>query len=58
MVIIHLINPLLTSIEKPMRISHYSTIVVVTIFYLKPINISSIKTHGKYYSQETLKVTI
>ena len=41
-----------------MRISHYSTIVVVTIFYLKPINISSIKTHGKYYSQETLKVTI
>ena len=34
---------------------HYS---VVTIFYLKPIVIASIKTHGKYYSQETIEVTI
>ena len=41
-----------------MRISHYFTIVVVAIFYLKPVDISSIKTHGKYYSQETLEVTI
>ena len=32
-----------------MRISHYSTIVVVTIFYLKPMDIASIKTPGKYY---------
>ena len=34
-----------------MRISHYSIIVVVTIFYLKPMHIASIKTHGKYYSR-------
>ena len=39
-----------------MRISHYFIIVVVTIFYLKPMDIVSIKTHGKYYSQETLEV--
>ena len=32
--------------------------MVVTKFYLKPINIASIKTHGKYYSQESLEVTI
>ena len=42
--------------RKTMRISHYSLIVVVTIFYLKPMDIVSIKTHGKYYSQETLEV--
>ena len=41
-----------------MRMSHYSTIVVVAIFYLKRMDISSIKTQGKYYSQETLEVTI
>ena len=41
-----------------MRISHYSIIVVVTIFYLKPMDIASIKTHGKYYSQETFEVPI
>ena len=34
-----------------MRISHCSTIVVVTIFYLKPMDIASIKTYGKYYSR-------
>ena len=28
--------------KKTMRISHYSTIVVVTIFYLKPMDIASI----------------
>ena len=41
-----------------MRISHYSIIVVATIFYLKPMDIDSIITHGKSYSQETLEVTI
>ena len=34
-----------------MRISHCSTIVVVTIFYLKPMDIASIKSHGKFYSR-------
>ena len=34
---------------------HYS---VVTIFYLKPMDIAFIKTHGKYYSKETFEVTI
>ena len=33
-------------------------LVVVTIFYLKPMDIVSIKTYGKYYSQETFEVTI
>ena len=41
-----------------MRISHYSTIVVVNPFYLKLMDIASIKTHGKYYSQEILEVII
>ena len=42
--------------REPMRISHYSTTAVVIIFYMKPMDIASIKTHGKYYSQETLEV--
>ena len=40
MVIIHLTSPLRLSIEKLMRISHYSTIVVETheyCLYLKPM---------------------
>ena len=41
-----------------MRISHYSTIVVVKLFYLKFMDIASIKTHGKYYSQKTLEIMI
>ena len=41
-----------------MRILYYSIIVVVIIFYLKPMDIASIKTYGKYYSQETFEVTI
>ena len=56
MVSIHFTSLLWLSIERPMRKSHYSIIVVVTIFYLKPIDIASTKTHGKDYSQETLEV--
>ena len=41
-----------------MRISHYFIIVVVTIFYLNHMDIASIKTYGKYYSQVTLEVII
>ena len=41
-----------------MRISHYSIIVVVTIFYLNHMDIAPIKTYGKYYSQVTLEVII
>ena len=39
-----------------MRISHYSIIVVVTIFYLKSMDIilPLFKIHGKYYSQENI----
>ena len=34
-----------------MRISHYFIIVVVTRFYLKLMDVASIKTYGKYYSR-------
>ena len=33
-------------------------IFIYFIPYYKPMDITSIKTHGKYYSQETFEVTI
>ena len=35
-------KPIMIIYRKTMRMSHYSTIVVVTIFYLKPMDIASI----------------